>query len=34
VVIHTVLATSDLYTVTRDQEDRPIIGCDYTVCMS
>ena len=34
VVIHTVLATSDVYPVTRDQDDRPVIGCDYTVWMS
>lgn len=31
VAVMTVLATSELYPMTRDNDDRAIIGCDYTV---
>lgn len=29
--IMSVMATSEIYPMTRDGDDRPFIGCDYTV---
>lgn len=31
VVILTILATSEVYPLNRDGDDRALIGCDYTV---
>jgi hypothetical protein len=31
VVILTILATSEVYPLSRDGDDRALIGCDYTV---
>jgi hypothetical protein len=32
--ILTILATSEVYPMGRDGDDRPIIGCDYSVWLS
>lgn len=29
-----ILATSEIYPYTRDGDDRPLIGCDFTVWLS
>jgi len=34
VVILSVLSTSELYPLQRDNDDRAIIGCDFTVWLS
>lgn len=32
--ILSILATSEIYPYTRDGDDRPLIGCDFTVWLS
>lgn len=32
--ILSILSTSEVYPLTRDGDDRPVIGCDYTVWLA
>lgn len=34
VQILSILSTSEVYPLTRDGDDRPLIGCDYTVWLA